>query len=68
MTSYTGAAGRLTRRQGEVLVLARQGLKRREIAARLGVGEETVKTHLAAITIRIGARNLLRTARQGGHR
>jgi DNA-binding NarL/FixJ family response regulator len=59
MSGYTGAAGRLTRRQGEVLALLRQGLKRREIAAHLGISEETVKSHAAAIATRLDARRAL---------
>jgi RNA polymerase sigma-70 factor (ECF subfamily) len=42
-----GAIGRLPRRCRQVVVLSRiEGLSRREIAARLGIGEATVSTHL----------------------
>jgi DNA-binding CsgD family transcriptional regulator len=71
VTGYTGAAGRLTRRQGEVLELVKARVPRREIAARLGISEETVKTHVAAIRARLSARTAARelaAARRGGTR
>jgi DNA-binding CsgD family transcriptional regulator len=56
VTGYTGAAGQLTRRQRQVLNLVKAGLKRREIAERLGISPETVKAHVANIATRIDAR------------
>jgi len=47
----------LTERQLEVLRLVGRGLPSREIAARLGVTERTIKDHLSLIFIRLGVRN-----------
>lgn len=47
----------LTPRQTDILRLLRQGLSNRDIAARLGVGEGTVKLHVSALLKRLGARN-----------
>lgn len=47
----------LTDRQREVLMLVGQGQSNRDIAARLGVVESTVKDHLSIIFIRLGVRN-----------
>lgn len=44
----------LTPRQLELARLAVDGLKRREIASRLGLTENTVKTHLKDIYVRLG--------------
>jgi DNA-binding NarL/FixJ family response regulator len=45
---------KLTVREREVLVVAAEGLTAREIAARLGVRERTVTTHLARIYGKLG--------------
>jgi DNA-binding NarL/FixJ family response regulator len=39
----------LTERQVDVLKLLRDGLANKEISARLGIAEKTVKAHVAAI-------------------
>jgi DNA-binding CsgD family transcriptional regulator len=48
---------RLTGREREVLVLLAQGLQLDEIAARLGIGSETVRTHVRKAGERLGAAN-----------
>jgi DNA-binding CsgD family transcriptional regulator len=45
----------LTDREREVLALVADGLHNREIGARLGVTEHTVKFHLAAVFGKLGA-------------
>ena len=48
---------RLTGREAEVLTLLAQGLQLDEIASRLGIGSETVRTHVRKATERLGAAN-----------
>jgi DNA-binding NarL/FixJ family response regulator len=47
----------LTPRESDVLQLLADGLPNRAIAARLGISEETVKFHLAAVFGKLGASN-----------
>ena len=44
----------LTEREQEVLQLAAHGERSKEVAARLGISERTVKAHLASIYTKLG--------------
>lgn len=59
----------LTAREVEVLELVAEGLSNKAIAARLGISDQTVKFHLAAISGKLGAANrtdaVRRAVRQG---
>ena len=48
---------KITSRETELLVLLRQGMPNREIAARLGIGEQTVKNALAVLYQKFQVRN-----------
>jgi DNA-binding NarL/FixJ family response regulator len=52
---WPGAHLGLTRRESEVLDLMVQGLSNRAIAARLILGEETVKTHARSVYRKLNA-------------
>lgn len=52
----------LTPRQQDIHTLLREGLSNRDIAARLGIGEGTVKLHVSAVLRRLGARNRTKAA------
>ena len=48
---------RITPRERAVLRLASLGMGGSEIAKRLGIGEETVRSHLKKVQVKLGARN-----------
>ncbi|MET9698052.1 response regulator transcription factor [Streptomyces sp. NPDC006529] len=50
-------AARLTEREADVLRLMATGLSNHEISERLGVGPQTVKTHVAAVLAKTGSRD-----------
>jgi len=54
----------LTPRELEVLELLAQGLPNKSIAARLGISDQTVKFHVAAICGKLGAANRTDAARR----
>jgi two-component system nitrate/nitrite response regulator NarL len=56
-SSNATSAMPLTKREAEVLALLSQGLANKVIAARLGISEATVKTHIAAVYEKLNARN-----------
>ena len=58
-----------TERQRQVLALVAQGQPNKRIAAALGIAERTVKLHITALLVKLGARNrthLLVVARDTG--
>ncbi len=54
---WPGARHGLTQRESEILSLVVTGLSNRGIAAKLVIGEETVKTHLSSVYRKLGVRD-----------
>jgi DNA-binding NarL/FixJ family response regulator len=58
----------LTARERQVLELLAEGLANKAIAARLGISDQTVKFHVAAIMGKLGASNRVETVRRAVRR
>ncbi|MEU9029208.1 response regulator transcription factor [Streptomyces sp. NPDC048383] len=56
-SAVPGWAGRLTEREADVLRLMATGLSNHELSERLGVGAQTVKTHVASVLAKTGSRD-----------
>jgi LuxR family quorum sensing-dependent transcriptional regulator len=56
-TSIFGSQGRLTPRELAVLRLVSTGAQFREVAGALGLGDETVRSHLKKAQTKLGVRN-----------
>jgi DNA-binding CsgD family transcriptional regulator len=59
---WMGNRARITARELSVLRLASMGRRTDEIAKSLGLGEETVRTHLKKVQTKLGARNRVQAA------
>jgi ATP/maltotriose-dependent transcriptional regulator MalT len=55
----------ITRREMEVLELIAQGMSNQEIAAKLFVSENTVKTHLSRVFDKLGAKRRTQAVQMG---
>jgi len=58
----------LTPRELDVLALLSEGLPNKTIATRLGISDQTVKFHVAAITGKLGAANRTDVVRRAARR
>src|SRR4029078_10100876 len=62
----TASAPALTQTQRDVLALLADGLGNKQIAARLGISTNTVKTHLELLFERLGVASTRHTGAGGG--
>ena len=60
----TPSSDGLTQREREVALLVADGLRSREVAERLGIASQTVKSHLKTIFDKLGVRNRVELARR----
>lgn len=56
-TAVDALVAPLTERERDVLWLLAQGMTNAEVADRLGIGEETAKTHVARVLAKLGVRD-----------
>ena len=56
---------RLSPRQQEVLVLLSEGVRAKEIAARLGLSEPTVRNHIRAVLLELSCHSQLAAVAKG---
>jgi DNA-binding NarL/FixJ family response regulator len=68
LTAETVIAETLTRRETQVLELMAEGLSNRAIGDRLGISDQTVKFHVAAIHGKLGAANRTDAVRRAARR
>jgi DNA-binding CsgD family transcriptional regulator len=66
-TSAPSTAG-LTQREREVAFLVADGLRSSEVAARLGIASQTVKSHLKTIFEKLAVRNRVELSKRLGER
>ena len=57
MSDAAPEAGRVTGRELEIISLVARGLENKEIAAELGIAEQTVKNHLSRVMKKLSLRN-----------
>jgi DNA-binding CsgD family transcriptional regulator len=62
--TQSAPADGLTQREREVALLVADGLRSREVAERLGIASQTVKSHLKTIFDKLGVRNRVELARR----
>jgi len=62
--AVVAVADGLTQREREVALLVADGLRSREVAERLGIASQTVKSHLKTIFDKLGVRNRVELARR----